>query len=174
MIVKSYKACLLLPLLLLVSCAGLLGPKEPRQVGQFDPGQNGIPAVEVVSGLCGGSLVSALYSVSNAHADVAWAWERYRIYIEGIQDSGVTKDERTGAETRYTALVEYLVTYETAMDTARITGSAVSGEFATRCDTEVLLIAEKRYQDYNPTIKALKADSLKLLHSVGGKVQLSP
>lgn len=146
-----------------VALSACLPAEEPvvsrPEGGPFDPGQNGIPDILRVEGICGTGIVGDLRALSERYYDVAREWERYEAYAGGVVVDGVTGDEYAGAKQRGENIVNYIDAYRTAAEKLRVAGGTITGDFVADCDREVLVLFESLYQERETEISYVASES---------------
>jgi hypothetical protein len=150
----------------LLSCASLGYVAVDREVGQFDPLQNGIPDASTVDQSCGAVIRKQLYTLSDGQANVSYAWQKFQVQTAGASAGGVSIEEKSSAVLRYDSLREAVSMYKTNMADFRVLAADVTGPNSATCEQTVLLVVESIYQAYESTISAVETQASGILNSL--------
>lgn len=164
----KFLRCWPLALLLLTGCANILstGESPEREVGQFDPGLNGLPEAKTMKQLCGGSVVDSLYTLSDTQAAISYSWQKFQVHASGAVEDGVTPEEKESSRLRRETIRLNVLEYKEAMTYFREVAADVYGPNSAECEQRVLLVVETIYQNYENTIYVLEKQADSILESL--------
>lgn len=164
----KFLRCWPLALLLLTGCANILsmGESSEREVGQFDPGLNGLPEAKTTEQLCGSELIDSLYTLSDTQAAISYSWQKFQVHASGAVEDGVTPEEKESSRLRRETIRLNVLEYKEAMAYFREVAADVYGPNSAECEQRVLLVVETIYQNYENTIYVLEKQADSILESL--------
>jgi len=164
----KFLRCWPLALLLLTGCANILstGESPEREVGQFDPGLNGLPEAKTIKQLCGDSVIDSLYTLSDTQAAISYSWQKFQVHASGAVEDGVTPEEKESSRLRRETIRLNVLEYKEAMAYFREVAADVYGPDSAECEQRVLLVVETIYQNYENTIYVLEKQADSILESL--------